>query len=235
MTADFPGNRRYPSPEPPGEYIARPILKAAQARAKAEVLLWFRLPEALTFTWRVFKGEEWDTRGKRWRGARILVLMGVLHADLDDRHITALGLPAVWTASPAMKNIRHTPLRWLLWHPGQDGYLEMAWDPTEHFIFSLCGLSMRKKHAADRARLMKLAYVPEQPGPKRGQKRRYDTPESYIKAVRDLPKRAKRSGWELQSVPDGQLAEWLAISRNTMTARNEEYGITCDDIREGRV
>ena len=105
MTADFPGNRRFPSPEPPGEYIARPILKAAQKRAKAEVLLWFKAWEALTFTWRVFKGEEWEFGGrgkKRWAEAYVLALVGIL--NLDAALFPAPRLPTVFTNSQAMKD-----------------------------------------------------------------------------------------------------------------------------------
>lgn len=253
MTADFPGNRRYWSPEPPGEYIARPILKAAQKRAKAEVLLWFKAWQTLTFTWRVFKGEEWEagSKKKRWTGAHALALIGIL--NVDAALFPALRLPTVYISSPAMKDRQHTVLRWFLWHPGQNGYLEMAWNPDEGLSFSLHGLRMktldatglpdaksRKQYLRDRQRLLDLAYVPSTAGRPPGSGVAYPDALSYLTALATFTDKAKAQGWNLKNSSYCS-ADWIggkltpAISGSQLFEENSRAGIGMDDIRKSRI
>ena len=76
--------------------------------------------------------------------------------------------------------------------------------------------------------------VKRDPGRPHGSKEKYPTPESYAEAIRELPERARRSGWKLSDASDSRLATWLRVSKPTSDARNAEYGVTCDYLRQQR-
>jgi hypothetical protein len=64
---------------------------------------------------------------------------------------------------------------------------------------------------------------------------RYPTRESYVGAIRALPERTSKQGWRLRELPDWRIARLLEIGTSTMYVRNRAYGITLDDIHEGKV
>ncbi len=97
------------------------------------------------------------------------------------------------------------------------------------------GIRMAPATAAiERVAAAAQAAIRRGPGRPPGSKEKYPTPESYAEAIRELPDRARRSGWKLSDASDTRLAKWLRVSKPTADARNDEYGVTYDDMRRQR-